>query len=320
MSRSDLGSINASQNFSIPFNWHKEIDTHEMKEYFDNIRKSQIILKSITVEKEESEMVKEIYSHRKKIVRYLQVVSASYSFKNETYFKAVQIFDTYMHKIIIKFLAHLKCEAEEIRLKFVDFVNNLFVYAVLCLNIACKLEEINCNYLSFFNDNLLNKRCNFTIIELSNRETEILKFLNFKISMPTPFEFNSVFIQITIHEIFSHDETFSSHETPASLIVHLLNLNDNILKTYSEYFESIFNSSLTSGLICFKSSLISLSKILKVDLTPVLEKFNKIILSYINNMEYLNKIDVEACKVYSRFASNKQTLGLNNNEEDYKEN
>jgi hypothetical protein len=155
--------------------------------------------------------------------------------------------------------------------------------------------------------------------ELNKKETEILKKLNFKLHMPNLFNFNNVFVQIAINEFFSvKDDVNMSEESKIKqredIIYHLnslntnaiklslllLHINEDYLKFYSEFPESIFNSPLTSGLICFKATLTTLANNFNFDISFLQEKINILIFSTVKNLEYINKIDVEAFKVYSR--------------------
>ncbi len=303
MCSNELGYSKYSKNFCVPFYWTKSLDPAELKDYFFTLRKSQVILKTLhtgRLEDDDATIVKEVYSRRSKLIDYIHYISDSYTFKNETSCKAVQLFDHYLHKLLVIYLTSSKNEDDQAAnstQKFADFVNYMTVYAVLCLNIACKIEEINCNYMSFFNDNLLKKKFPFTIEELNRRETEILKFLNFRTCMPSPFQFGSVFFQILINEVFADE---ASQIGSSDLIIKLLNKNSQLSKVYSAYSESMYNSPLTSGLICFKAAMITLSKTQRLNLTAMHEKFNLVILDYLGNEDYLKKIDQEAYKVFMK--------------------
>lgn len=315
MSSSEIGHSKFSKGFSIPYFWRKNCDTTEYKEYFTNVRKSQVLIKQFKINElqgEETVIVKEIFQRRTKIIEYLHYISDNYLFKNETSFKAVQLFDLYLHKILKIFLSLNKVKEqtdkeEEIKELFTDFINYTTVYAILCLNVACKIEEINCNYLSFFNDNLLKKKFCFTIEELNRKETHIIKFLNFRTHIPSLFNFSMIFFQILIDIIFSDSIKFKNYRE--KLINELLNTNAKISKIYSSYNESMFNSALTSALICFKASIAIVSIFLRLNLASLHERFNFIISDYLKNEEYLKKVDQEAYKVFSKV----QKLDILNN-------
>jgi hypothetical protein len=347
MSTKDFGP-NSNENFFNfnnsplpPLDWHTKVDVAELQDYFTNIRKSQVILKPFEVERESDQnLLKEVFQRRLKVVGYLQLLCTSYGFRNETFFKSLQLFDTYMYKLVAKILSAKKMMRERDREKdheikhivepaqneFSEFFGSLILYAVLCLSLACKLEEVNCNYLPFFNDNLLKGKFNFTVQQLNLKETEILKKFNFKVSMPTLFQFNNTFVQLVIHEIFSSEDKFYSdmlyekencnlfaNSCGANSVTYgttpfdkhkvaqlLLQVNDQFVKNYTELPECIFNSPLTSALICFKASLLYLSQQYNVDIFTVQERLNKFVYSSVKNLEYIQKIDVEAYKVYTR--------------------
>jgi hypothetical protein len=294
-----------SKNFCVPYFWSKERDLSELKDYFSNLRGSQVILKTLQLnqlEEEESTLVKEIFTRRGKLVEYIYFISDNYTFKNETSFKAVQLFDHYLHKLLVKYFSSdnspdNSASQDFITQLFAEFVNYMTVYAIIFLNIACKVEEINCNYLSFFNENLLKKKYSFTNEELNKKETGVLKFLNFRTHMPTSFQFSSIFFQIIIQHIFSI-ETNTEWE---KLNIKLLTKNSQISKIYTTFNESMYNSPLTTSLICFKASIITLSHSHRVDLTVIHEKFNDVILDFLRNQDYLKKIEQEAHKVFSKY-------------------
>jgi len=348
---------NSNENFLYfnscplpPFDWDTKIDLIELQDYFTNIRRSQVILKPFEVEREsDKNLLNEVYHRRVKVIGYLQLLCSSYGFRNETLFKSLQLFDTYMYKIIAKILNTKKMMREREREKdyeikhiiepaqneFSEFFGSLTLYAVLCLSLACKLEEVNCNYLQFFNDNLLKGKFNFTMQQLNLKETEILMKFNFKVCMPTLLQFSNTFVQLAIYEIFSCENIFFSDlmnekETcdlwantsgPTSVIYDekktyeyakmisinklkvakfLLQVNEEFLKKYSELPESIFNSPLTSALICFKASLLYLSQELAIEKFSLQERLNIFVFSSVKNLEYLQKIDAEAYKIWTR--------------------
>jgi hypothetical protein len=287
MSTKDFGP-NSNENFFNfnnsplpPLDWHTKVDVAELQDYFTNIRKSQVILKPFEVERESDQnLLKEVFQRRLKVVGYLQLLCTSYGFRNETFFKSLQLFDTYMYKLVAKILSAKKMMRERDREKdheikhivepaqneFSEFFGSLILYAVLCLSLACKLEEVNCNYLPFFNDNLLKGKFNFTVQQLNLKETEILKKFNFKVSMPTLFQFNNTFVQLVIHEIFSSEDKFYSdmlyekencnlfaNSCGANSVTYgtppfdkhkvaqlLLQVNDQFVKNYTELPECIF--------------------------------------------------------------------------------
>jgi hypothetical protein len=307
-----------------PLDWNMKIDLLELQDYFTNIRKSQVILKPFEVESESDlGLVKEVYQRRVKVIGYLQLLCASYGFRNETLFKSLQLFDMYFYKIVSKVLRAKKImrgergqrgdkeyEIEHTLMKpaqeeFSEFFDNLIVYAVLCLSLACKLEEVNCNYLAFFNDNLLKSKFNFSVNYLNLKETNLLMKFNFKLSMPCSLQFSNTFVQLAIHEIFScqgeAEGGFNSLLCPPEQVVKLLlQINEEFLKSYSQLPESIFNSPLTSALICFKASLLYLSQEFKIEIFSIQERLNKFVFSQVKNFEYIQKIDAEAFKVCTR--------------------
>jgi len=117
----------------------------------------------------------------------------------------------------------------------VENMNEIQLSAVACLNLACKLEEINCNYMSFLKEHLLDDAKNqsysaYTLKDLSKKETEILRVLKYKLSSPTIYDFNNIFLQIAITEtikFYTKTDAENNNYPPLNfLIVQLINCND----------------------------------------------------------------------------------------------
>ena len=76
--------------------------------------------------------------------------------------------------------------------------NELNLITIACLSLSTKIEEINCNYISFFNEKVLNPPNEhiYSNIDLTKMEFKILKELNYKIIYSTPFDFLEIYTEI----------------------------------------------------------------------------------------------------------------------------
>ena len=276
---------NFSKNYYVPFYWCKRVNLEDLKEYFTEIQNSSIHILDYGRNHN-----KEILTKRTKIVEWLQFVCKNLNFKNETVFKAIHLFDLYMSKV-----KRDSTSLGEIQLS-----------AVACLNLACKLEEINCNYMSFLKEHLLDDEKNqytYTLKDLANKETEILRVLNYKLSSPTIYQFNNVFMQIAISEIIKFYTKINAEKNnfpPLNfLIVQLINCNDIILKNYSTMKESVFTDVMSSGLICFKATILVLSYLMGVDMSFINELINRNIKVLIKDLEFLQRAEIIAFNFFT---------------------
>jgi hypothetical protein len=268
---------------SIPFVWSKNVDLENLKECLVQLIDDQTVFESHGYYRDVDFLKK-----RKEIILHIQELCKTFNFKNETCFKTIQIFDMYVCR-------GGKRTTEE----FLNSDINLTV--VICLNIACKLEEINCNYIAFLKKNLLDEKSekNYSLKELSQKETEILKEINFKLSTPTFYHFNNLFLQFILPELISHYTNCSSKNYIPNFnhyMTQLLKLNDYITKLYSTLNESFVNSPVCSGLICFKASLLCFNYLFGVDVLFLdayfLDKMQNL-LSEVINIEYVNNFVLE---------------------------
>ena len=185
-------------------------------------------------------------------------------------------------------------------------IEEIHFISVICLNIACKFEEINCNYLIFFRDNLLEKNI-YELEDLIRKEAEILKALSFKINIPNFYNFNNSLIQVAIHNLYNYvDEAEPIDQTKISNIYNeLLKHNDLVTKKFAILKESIFSSPLNSGIVCFKMTLISMKMVGDIDTTKINEHIDNDILSKIFNFEYIQRCEIVVNNLYYSLISEK---------------
>ena len=124
---------------------------------------------------------------RNNMVKWLLFLCNTLNFNTQTLFRSVLIFD--------KFISRSKlCKLENGQLT----QEKLNLITIACLSLSTKLEEVNCNYVSFFTEKVLNlPNCKiFTIKDLTKMELVILKQLNFKTLYTTAYDFMLFYIQI----------------------------------------------------------------------------------------------------------------------------
>ena len=85
-----------------------------------------------------------------------------------------------------------------VRPRIINWLIFLCLITITSLSLGTKLEEINCNYTSFFTEKILNTP-QFQIYrktDLTKMEFEILKKLNFKILYSTAIDFSNIYLKI----------------------------------------------------------------------------------------------------------------------------
>ena len=103
---------------------------------------------------------------RPQIINWIIFLCDNLNFSIQTLFRTVIIFDQYIGKM----------KMENLNKK------NLQLIAIASLSLGTKIEEINCNYIKFFTDKVLNTPNNneYSYKDLSKMEFKILDILNFK--------------------------------------------------------------------------------------------------------------------------------------------
>lgn len=122
---------------------------------------------------------------RTNMINWLVFLCNTLNFTNITLFRTVTIFDQYISKISEKDFQEMTQE-------------KLNLITIACLSLSTKLEEVNCNYISFLNDNVLNSPNNkfFSNKDLTKMELIILKSLKFKLLYSTPLDFTNIYLNI----------------------------------------------------------------------------------------------------------------------------
>jgi hypothetical protein len=119
---------------------------------------------------------------RVQLINWLIFLCDNLNFSLQTLFRSVIIFDQFISK-------NNKVPLNQEKLNLI---------AISSLSLGTKLEEINCNYTSFFTEKVLNSpQCQiYKKSDLTKMEFEILKKLNFKTLYSTAFDFYSIYFQL----------------------------------------------------------------------------------------------------------------------------
>ena len=124
---------------------------------------------------------------RNNMVKWLSFLCNTLNFNSQTLIRSTIIFD--------KFLASSPiCNLDDGELT----QEKLNLITIACLSLGTKLEEINCNYVSFFTEKVLNlPNCQiFTVKDLTKMELTILKELNYKTLYTTSYDFILFYLEI----------------------------------------------------------------------------------------------------------------------------
>ena len=124
---------------------------------------------------------------RNNMIKWLSFLCNTLNFNSQTLIRSTIIFD--------KFLASSPiCNLDDGELT----QEKLNLITIACLSLGTKLEEINCNYVSFFTEKVLNlPNCQiFTVKDLTKMELTILKELNYKTLYTTSYDFILFYLEI----------------------------------------------------------------------------------------------------------------------------
>jgi hypothetical protein len=180
---------------------------------------------------------------RKNMINWLIFLCKTLNFTNQTLFHAISLFDKYLSKIS---LIELKEMTQ----------NKLNLITIACLSLSTKLDEINCNYISFLNDKVLNTPNEkiFTNKDLTKMELTILKTLKYKTIYSTPIDFIDIYLEI-FKKILGKNESFMTQQ----MISIIKNTSINILKDNVINENYLTNNASHFAYLCFIQSLNQIS-------------------------------------------------------------
>ena len=119
---------------------------------------------------------------RPQLINWLIFLCDNLNFSIQTLYRSVIIFDQYISK----------------KKNIIFTQEKLKLIAIASLSLGTKLEEINCNYTSFFTEKVLNSpQCEiYKKSDLTKMEFDILKTLNFKTLYSSAVDFSLVYLEI----------------------------------------------------------------------------------------------------------------------------
>ena len=213
---------------SFSFNRYA-FDLSDLKETFTNFKEDEASPKN------PSEYLISIEGARANMVDWLSFLCSKLNFSDQTLFRSVSIFDEYISKLTID-------NASQINQQYLNLIT------IACLSLATKLEEINCNYISFLNEKVLNtpNAKIFTNNDLTNMEFQILKLLQYNTMFSTPLDFLEIYL-----DIFT--KTFGTNDS--QIISQIKILAINIMKKNINNVMYLSNSSSHFAYICFIQAL-----------------------------------------------------------------
>ena len=182
---------------------------------------------------------------RVQIINWIIFICDNLHFNNQTLFRSVIIFDKFLSKN-----------------PNIDY-NNQFILnlvAIACLSLATKLEEVNCNFVTFLTDNVLNNPENkiYTHTDLTKMEFFILKTLKFKTLYSTALDFNSIYIQL-FEYILNAKEGKNSN-----VLKNFIFVSENCLKNFlvNDMFINMSQSDMAFMAFCQTINNFGMNKII----------------------------------------------------------
>ena len=216
----------SSNSFSFNRN---AFDLSDLKETFTNFKEDEASPKN------PSEYLISIEGARANMVNWLSLLCSKLNFSDQTLFRSVSIFDEYISKLTID-------DASQINQQYLNLIT------IASLSLATKLEEVNCNYISFLNEKVLNTPDAkiFTNNDLTNMEFQILKLLQYNTMFSTPLDFLEIYLDIFTNAFGTND---------SQIISQIKILAINIMKNNINNVMYLSNSSSHFAYLCFINAL-----------------------------------------------------------------
>ena len=171
---------------------------------------------------------------RNNMVKWLSFLCDTLNFNIQTLLRSVNIFDKFIS--VSDLFENNDLTQEKMNL-----------ITVACLSLGTKLEEINCNYVKFFTDKVLNlPDCQiFSVKDLTNMEMLILKKLSFKTLYTTSYDFLLYYLDI-IRNFYNPTNNVLDDIKKYSIYLMKQNINTNLFLSMnqSEYALLCLNQSL----------------------------------------------------------------------------
>ena len=171
---------------------------------------------------------------RNNMVKWLCFLCDTLNFNIQTLLRSVNIFDKFIS--VSDLFENNDLTQEKMNL-----------ITVACLSLGTKLEEINCNYVKFFTDKVLNlPDCQiFSVKDLTNMEMLILKKLSFKTLYTTSYDFLLYYLDI-IRNFYNPTNKVFDDIKKYSIYLMKQNINTNLFLSMnqSEYALLCLNQGL----------------------------------------------------------------------------
>jgi hypothetical protein len=220
----------SSNSFSFNIN---NINLSDLKETFTNLKEDEASPKNPSV------YLISIDGARSNMVDWLSFLCSKLNFSDQTLFRSVSIFDEYISKLTIS-------DSSKINQQYLNLIT------IACLSLATKLEEINCNYISFLNEKVLNSPNSkiFTNNDLTNMEFQILKALQYNTMFTTPLDFIEIYLDIFKNVLGSNNSIINNQ-----IISDIKILSINLMKSNIKNVMYLSNSSSHFAYLCFVQAL-----------------------------------------------------------------
>ena len=176
----------------------------------------------ITMKEDEPEKIdtksSELFENetRNNMVKRLSFLCETLNFNTQTLYRSVIIFDKFISVSDL-------LENEDLTQEKMNLIT------IGCLSLATKLEEINCNYVKFFTDKVINlPDCQiFSVKDLTNMEMTILKKLKFKTLYTTSYDFLIYYLNLTEY-LYNFPKFFIENIKNYALFLMKQNINTNL--------------------------------------------------------------------------------------------
>lgn len=165
---------------------------------------------------------------RNNMVKWLSFLCDTLNFNIQTLLRSVNIFDKFIS--VSDLFENNDLTQEKMNL-----------ITVACLSLGTKLEEINCNYVKFFTDKVINlPDCQiFSVKDLTKMELIILKKLSFKTLYTTAYDFLLYFLDI-FQYFYNPSNYFFENIKNHALFLMKQNINTNLYISMSQSDYAIF--------------------------------------------------------------------------------
>ena len=176
----------------------------------------------ITMKEDEPEKIdtksSELFENetRNNMVKWLSFLCETLNFNTQTLYRSVIIFDKFISVSDL-------LENEDLTQEKMNLIT------IGCLSLATKLEEINCNYVKFFTDKVINlPDCQiFSVKDLTNMEMTILKKLKFKTLYTTSYDFLIYYLNLAEY-LYNYPKFFIENIKNYALFLMKQNINTNL--------------------------------------------------------------------------------------------